>query len=101
MSSINERFGISLGERYDIHKLKTYKHSTLLRLAKKSPEVLIWNNRYEAYWRPNGCGYTKDSAQAGIFGFTAAYAATMHVDKTHRIELVTINFATEKKEEQK
>lgn len=92
MSTINERFGISLGERYDIHSLKKFGEERMDMIRKKTPTVLIWNLHYEAYWRPDGGGYTKDSAQAGIYTFDNALYLTWHVGKEHRIELVTITF---------
>jgi len=92
MSTINERFGISLGDRYSIHDLKKIRFKRFAKIQAASPEVLIWNCHYEAFWRPSGGGYTRDSAQAGIYTFDEAFNSVRHVDQSHRIELVTINF---------
>jgi hypothetical protein len=27
----------------------------------------LWSNKYGLWWRPTGCGYTHDRAEAGVY----------------------------------
>jgi hypothetical protein len=48
---------------------------------------LIWSNEHEAWWRPNGNGYTMLRAEAGEYGF--AKAVEICAANTYRAHLRT------------
>lgn len=45
-----------------------------------APEYLIWSNEHAAWWRPNGCGYTRDMAAAGRYARDEAIAVSLGRD---------------------
>jgi hypothetical protein len=48
--------------------------------------VRIWSDEHEAFWRPNGSGYTADGLRAGIWRFSDAFKKTNHCDPGKRIQ---------------
>lgn len=38
--------------------------------------VRIWSNEHRAWWRPEGCGYTTNVNEAGIYTFKDAFDCT-------------------------
>ncbi|HLY89069.1 MAG TPA: hypothetical protein VKQ27_08800 [Acetobacteraceae bacterium] len=47
--------------------------------------VRIWSAEWSAFWRPNGCGYTTQLAEAGRFLIQDAFAKTRGCDPDKRI----------------
>lgn len=41
-------------------------------------KVRIWNGEHHLWWRSEGCGYTKDESEAGLYDFADAYERTKH-----------------------
>jgi hypothetical protein len=48
--------------------------------------VFIYSNEHDAYWQPEGCGYTSDGLEAGVFTFEDAWRRTNHCGPEKRIE---------------
>jgi hypothetical protein len=38
--------------------------------------VRIWSTEHRCWWRDDGCGYTRNLAEAGIYAFGDAYMRT-------------------------
>ena len=57
----------------------------------KNDNVLIWSNEWHAYWRSNGCGYTTDMSQAGIYKFGDAVGRTRHCGPEKKIQYYFID----------
>lgn len=53
----------------------------------KDKKVRIFSREHDAYWRPNGAGYTVDGLEAGIYSFEEAYLNTKHCGPEKRITL--------------
>jgi hypothetical protein len=52
--------------------------------------VLIWSGEHGCYWRPDRCGYTRRTDDAGIYEFHDAWAATSHCGPEKRIAFVVV-----------
>jgi hypothetical protein len=50
--------------------------------------VFIWSQEHHAWWRPDGCGYTNDIAQAWNVDFPTAYDHTKHCGPEKKISYV-------------
>ena len=57
----------------------------------RGKQVRIWSGQWEAYWRPNGAGYTTDGLEAGVYDFSEALARTSHCGPEKRIEFKMAN----------
>lgn len=66
---------------------RTHSGPSTKWLARK---VYIWSREHDAYWRPEGAGYTEDKAQAGIWDFQDAYLTTLHCGREKKIEYVAV-----------
>ena len=53
-------------------------------------KVRILSNEWGAWWRPNGCGYTDDPEQAGIYDAKDAWERVRHCGPKKRIVLVAV-----------
>lgn len=42
-------------------------------IARYSRRFLIWSFEHDGWWAPNGRGYTKEIAEAGIYDFGEAF----------------------------
>jgi hypothetical protein len=51
-----------------------------------NPIVLIWSGEHQAYWRPNGNGYTLDRDVAGRWYLLDARRQTQHCGPEKKIE---------------
>ncbi|MGV6816177.1 MAG: hypothetical protein ACWA44_02775 [Thiotrichales bacterium] len=40
--------------------------------------VYIYSGQWGAYWRPNSCGYTTDTSQAGVYEISEAWQNVSH-----------------------
>lgn len=68
-------------------KLETIKRRPTLPDELRGKEILIWSAEWDAWWRPNGCGYTCDRGQAGRWiNLEAALEASRHASAEKRIQ---------------
>jgi hypothetical protein len=51
--------------------------------------VLIWSGEHQAWWKPNGNGYTDDRDSAGRWWYTQAVVATKHCGPEKKISFWT------------
>jgi len=66
------------GLRRTLHGLKT-KGSLAKWLAERGDRLVrIWSGEWECWWRANGCGYTTDISEAGIYTFDEAVKFSGH-----------------------
>jgi hypothetical protein len=51
--------------------------------------VMIWSHEHNAYWRPNGCGYTVRVGGIGIYDRSEAerIVASINADPAKRCEI--------------
>lgn len=49
--------------------------------------VWIWSDEHDAYWRPEGAGYTRRAGAAGVFTYREAKSLTSHCGPEKRIEI--------------
>jgi hypothetical protein len=66
-------------------RLERLKRWPGLKRKWASRSVLIWSGEHRAYWRKDGCGYTTDSAEAGVYDFEDALTYTYHCDPSKQI----------------
>ena len=52
--------------------------------------VYIWSNQWRSYWRPNGCGYTKNVDEAGVYSIDDAWASVKHCGPEKLIVLISV-----------
>lgn len=48
----------------------------------------IWSDEHQAWWRPNGAGYTLLIEEAGVYTFSDAYHATRHAGPEKKIQFL-------------
>jgi hypothetical protein len=59
-------------------KMEMFKvNRALIKLAEKVT-VRIRSGQWGMYWRPDGCGYTNDGLEAGLYDFKDAFERTSH-----------------------
>ena len=76
---------VVIPRRLELRKLKRWP--TLARhLAGKM--VRIWSGEWDSWWRPDGCGYTTNETEAGIYKFEDAVTRSYHAGPEKRIEYV-------------
>jgi hypothetical protein len=61
----------------------------LSRHEMKYQIVLIWSGEHQAWWEPDGNGYTDDRDTAGRWWYEKAVAATKHCDPEKKISFWT------------
>lgn len=49
-------------------------------------QVHIWSGEWQAYWRANGCGYTPNIEEAGVYTFDSAVSYSGHCSREKQIE---------------
>lgn len=66
------------GLRITLHGLKSKGTLAEWRAEKGQRLVRIWSDEWQSYWRANGCGYTTDVSEAGIYTFDEAVKFSGH-----------------------
>lgn len=73
--------------------LEELQESPNLRTAWADSLVYIYSHEHEAYWRPNGAGYTKRLTDGvGIFDFSRAWELTKHCSAEKGIEFEKVEY---------
>lgn len=52
--------------------------------------VRIWSGEWDAWWRPEGAGYTLDALEAGVWTREEAERKTSHCGAEKKIRLVAV-----------
>ncbi|WP_183001685.1 hypothetical protein [Pseudomonas sp. UMC65] len=71
--------------RRTLHGLKTKGSLTKWRAERGQRLVRIWSGEWQCYWRANGCGYTTDVSEAGIYTFDEAVKFSGHCSHEKQI----------------
>ena len=58
--------------KYDYEELIGFIDQETALLKFQQPEVLIWSNEHNGWWRPNECGYTDFKELAGYYDLDRA-----------------------------
>ena len=64
--------------RRTLHGLKTKGTLAKWRAERGQRLVRIWSGEWQCWWRANGCGYTTDVSEAGIYTFDEAVKFSGH-----------------------
>lgn len=51
--------------------------------------VRIWSEEWRAWWRPDGCGYTDDRTQSGLYDALDAFRRVRHCGAEKGILIVS------------
>lgn len=71
--------------RRTLHGLKSKGTLATWRAEHGQRRVHIWSGEWQCYWRAEGCGYTTDVRDAGVYTFDEAVKFSGHCSHEKQI----------------